>query len=75
MRSGILNRPSGGLGSNVWVHSTLPGTLEKGELRIILEFNTRVQGNPGHDEAQSHFIHISPSTIWISAKLDIYVKL
>src|SRR5258708_30402797 len=30
MRSGVRNRPSGGPGGDVWVLSTLPGTLEKG---------------------------------------------
>ncbi len=53
------------------VLSTLPGTLEKGGPSIILEFSTTVQGNLGHDKAQSYFIYISPSTIQILAKPDI----
>ncbi len=57
------------------VHSTLPGTLEKGGPTIILEFSTGVQSNLGHDKAQPYFVYISPSTIWISAKRDIYGKL
>src|SRR5258706_1389600 len=75
MRSGVLNRPSGGLGSNLQVLSMLPGTLEKGGPSFILEFSTGVQSNPGHDKAQSYFVNIPPSTIWISAKRDIYGKL
>src|SRR5258708_35551159 len=72
MGSGDLDRPSGGPGGDVRVHSTLPGTLEKGEPSFIFEFSTGVQSNPGHDKTQSYFVNISPSTIWISAKRDIY---
>src|SRR5258708_34532509 len=75
IRSGALNRPSGGPGGDVRVHSTLPGTLEKGGPSFILEFSTGVQSNPGLDKGQSYFAYISPSTIWISAKRDIYGKL
>jgi len=74
IRSGALNRPSGGPGGNVRVLSTFPGTLEKGGPSFILEFSAGVQSNPGHDKAQSYFIYISPSTIRISAKLNIYGK-
>jgi len=59
----------------VRVLSTLPVTLAKGGLSFILEFSTGVQSNPGHDKAQPYFVYISPSTIGISAKLDIYGKL
>src|SRR5258706_7990607 len=75
MRSGVLNRTSGGPGGDVRVLSTLPGTLEKGGPSFILEFSTGVQSNLGHDKAQSYFIYISPSTIWILVKHDIYGKL
>src|SRR6266481_5810942 len=75
IESGVLNRPSGGPGGDVRVLSTLPGTLEKGGSSFILEFSTGVQSNPGHDKAQSYFVNISPSTIWISAKRDIYGRL
>src|SRR5258708_8378506 len=61
IRSGALNRPSGGPGGDVRVLSTLPGTLEKGGPSFILEFSTGVQSNPGHDKAQSYFVNISPS--------------
>ena len=54
---------SGGPGGDVRLLSTLPGTLEKGGPSIKLEFSTTVQGNLGHDKAQSHFVHFSPSTI------------
>ncbi len=50
-------------GGDVRLLSTLPGTLEKGGPSIKLEFSTTVQGNLGHDKAQSHFVHFSPSTI------------
>ena len=70
-----MNKPSGGPGGDVRVHSTLPGTLEKGGPSFILEFSTGVQSNPGHDKAPSYFVYISPSTIRISVKLDIYGKL
>src|SRR5260221_5877255 len=43
IESGVLNRHSGGSGGDVRVLSTLPGTLEKGGLSIILEFSTTVQ--------------------------------
>ena len=75
MRSGGPNRPSGGPGGDVRVHTTLPGTLEKGGPGFILEFTIIVHGNPGHDKVQSHFVHISPLTVWIPTKLDIYGKL
>ncbi len=75
MRSGVLNRPSGGPGSDVWVLLTLPGTLEKGRPSFILEFITKVQGNLGHDKAPFYSIYNSPSTIRNSAKLDINGKL
>src|SRR5258708_17481089 len=75
IESGVLNRHSGGLGGDVWVLSMLPRTLEKGGPSIILEFSTTVQGNLGHDKAQSYFVYISPFTIWISAKRDVYGKL
>ncbi len=55
--------------------STFPGTLEKGGPSIKLEFSTTVQGNQGHDKAQSHFVYFSPSTIRILAKLGTYRKL
>ena len=48
---------SGGPGGDVRLLSTLPGTLEKGGPSTI------VQGNLGHDKAQSHFVCFSPSTI------------
>ena len=48
MISGGLNRPSGGPGSNMRVLMTLPGTLEKGGLSIILEFSDIV-----HQETMS----------------------
>src|SRR5260221_9877640 len=72
---GVLNRPSGGPGGDVRVLPTLPGTLEKGGPSFILEFSTGVQSNLGHDKAQSYFVYISHSMIWISAKRDIYGKL
>ncbi len=50
-----------GYKSDMQVLLTLSGTLEKGGPTIILEFSTEVQGNPGHDKAQSYFIYISPS--------------
>src|SRR5260221_3594610 len=75
MRSGVLNRPSGGSGGDMRVLSTLPGTLEKGGPSFILEFTTIVQGNPGHDKAPSYSVYNSPSTIRNSAKLNIYGKL
>src|SRR5258708_5926351 len=75
MRSGGPNRPSGGPGGDVRVHTTFPGTLEKGGPGFILEFTIIVHGNPGHDKAQSHFVHISPPTIRIPTKHDIYGKL
>src|SRR5258708_9499792 len=75
MRAGVLNSPSGGPGGDVRVLLTLSGTLEKGGPSFILEFSTGVQSNLGHDKAQSYFVYISPSTIWISAKRDIYRKL
>src|SRR5258705_9605676 len=75
MRSGVLKRSPGGLGSDVQVLSAFPGTLEKGGPSFILEFTTIVQGNLGYDKAQSHFIYNSPSTIRNSANLDIYGKL
>src|SRR6266436_6307438 len=75
IRSGALNRPSGGPGGDVRIPSTLPGTLEKGGPSFILEFSTGVQSNLGHDKAKSYFVYISPSMIWISAKRDIYGKL
>ncbi len=70
-----MNRHSGGLGGDVRVLSTFPRTLEKGGSSIILEFSTTVQGNLGHDKAQSYFVYISPSTIRISAKFDINGRL
>ncbi len=66
---------SGGPGSDVRLLSTLPGTLEKGGPSIKLEFSTTVQGNTGHDKAQSHFVCLSPSTIPILVKLGTYGKL
>ncbi len=51
MISGGLNRPPGGLGGDMRVLTTLPGTLEKGGLGFILEFTIIVHGNPGHDKA------------------------
>ncbi len=75
MRSGVLNRPSGGPGSDMRLLSMLPGTLEKGGPSIKLELSTTVQGNLGHDKAQSHFICFSPSTIPILVKLGTYGKL
>ena len=75
MGSGDSNRPSGGPGSDVRAHSTLPGTLEKGGPSIILEFSSIVQGNPGHDKAKSHFVCFSPSTIPILVRLGTCGKL
>src|SRR5258705_13118864 len=75
MMSGGPNRPSGGPGGDVRVLTTLQGTLEKGGPSFVSEFTIKVHGNPGHDKAQSHFVYISPSTIRISAKLDIHGKL
>ena len=75
MGSGPLNKPPGGLGSDVQIILTFPGTLKKGGTTIILEFSTGVQRNPGHDKAQSYFVYISPSTLWILAKFDIHGKL
>src|SRR5258708_37707513 len=75
IESGVLNRHSGGPGGDMRVLSTLPGALEKGGPSFILEFSTGVQSNPGHDKAQSYFVNISPSTIWIEAKRDINGKL
>src|SRR5258708_20439337 len=49
MISGGPNRPSGGPGGDVRALATLPGTLEKGGLSIILEFNGIVQQNMLHD--------------------------
>ncbi len=57
------------------VLSTLPGTLEKGGPSIILEFSTTVQGNLGHDKAQSYFVYISPSTLWMLVEFGIHGKL
>ncbi len=74
MRSGDPNRPSGGPGGDVQLLSTLPGTLGKGGPSIILEFCGLVQDNLGHDEAPSHFVYNSPSTIWNSVKLGTYGK-
>src|SRR5260370_223532 len=54
---------------------TVVGSVEEGGPSFILEFSTGVQSNLGHDNAQSYFVYISPSTIWISAKCDIYGKL
>jgi len=48
IESGVLNRHSGGPGGNMRVLSTLPRTLEKGGLSIVLEFSTGVQSNLGH---------------------------
>ncbi len=70
MISGGPNRPSGGPGGDVRVLTTLPGTLEKGGPSFVSEFTIIVHGNLGHDKAQSHFIYISPPTVWILAKLD-----
>ncbi len=75
MISGGPNRPSGGPGGDVRVLTTLPGTLEKGGPGFVLEFTIKVHGNPGHDKAQPYFVYISPSTMGISAKLNIYGKL
>ncbi len=75
MRSGDPNRPSGGLGGDMQLLSMLLGTLEKGGPSIKLEFSTTVQGNLGHDKAQSHFVSFSPSTIRILAKLGTCGKL
>ena len=75
MRSGDPNRPSGGPGGDVRLLSTLLGTLEKGGPSIKLEFSTTVQGNPGHDKAQSHSVYFSFSTIRILAKLGTCGKL
>ena len=72
MISGGPNRPSGGPGGDVRALATLPGTLEKGGLSIILEFSGIVQENPGHDKALSHFVYNSLSTIWNLVKLGTY---
>src|SRR5258708_31864119 len=62
-------------GGDVRLLLTLPGTLEQGGPRFILEFSTMVQGNPGHDKASSHFVYISSSTMGILDKLYTYGKL
>src|SRR5260221_1164999 len=41
MRSGVLNRPSGGPGGDVRLLSTFPGTLEKGDQ--VLNWNSVLQ--------------------------------
>ncbi len=69
MRSRDLNRLTGGPGGDVRLHTTLPGTLEKGGPGFILEFTIKVHGNPGHDKVQSHFVYSSPSTIQILVNL------
>ncbi len=51
------------------VHTTFPGTLEKGGPGFILEFTIIVHGNLGHDKAQSHFVYFSPPTIPILVNL------
>lgn len=75
MSSRALNRPSGGPGGDVRVHTTLPGTQNKGGPGFILEWITKVHGNPGHDKAQNLFVYSSPPTMSILVKLGTYGKL
>ena len=70
-----MNKPSGGPDGDVMVHSTFPGTLEKGGPSFILEFSTGAQNNPGHDKAQPYFVYISSPIIRSSAKFNIDGKL
>src|SRR5258708_6906986 len=69
MRSRDRNILTGGPGGDVRLHTTLPGTLEKGGPGFILEFTNKVHGNLGHDKVQSRFIYSSPSTITILVNL------
>ena len=53
----------------------LSGTQNKGESSFILELTIGVHGNLGHDKAQTHFVHFSPSTMPTCVKLSINGKL
>src|SRR5258705_6993302 len=75
MRSRDLNRLTEGPGGDVRLHTTLPGTQDKGGPGFILEFTIKVHGNLGHDKAQTHFVYFSPSKIPILVKLSTYGKL
>src|SRR5258708_1722287 len=69
MRSRDRNRLTGGPGGDVRLHTTLPGTVEKGVPGFILEFTNKVHGNSGHDKVQSRFVYSSPYTITILVNL------
>ena len=75
MSSRVLDSPSGDLGVGVRVHLMLLETYEKGGLNILLEFSIEVHQKPGHDKAYPCFAHISRSTLWSPAKIDIVGKL
>ncbi len=62
MESGPLTKLPGGLGGDVRVLSTFPGTLEKGGHIILLGINTEAQRKPGHKKAESCSPYFSPST-------------
>ncbi len=75
MRSGVLNRPSGGLGGDMRVLSTFSGTLEKGDQVLYWNSLLQYRGTQVMIRPPSYSIYNSPSTIWDSAKLDIHGKL